>query len=118
MRRLAFRREPQALVDAKPMLLVHHHKGKVFESDSLLKNRVRADQNINIACLQPGEYVLPHAPLFIAGEDGGAHACLFRQRRDSAEVLAGENFRRRHQNRLPASLRRLRHGDQRDNRFP
>ena len=47
------------------------------------------------------------------GEDGDAQAGGFRQRRDGVEMLAGENFGRRHEGGLPAGFDHRRRRDQR-----
>ena len=88
-----------------------------MERDLFLKERVGADQKIDVAERQPVEKRLALAAAFAAGEDGDAQAGGFRQRRDGVEVLAGENLGRRHERRLPAGLDHGRRRDQRHHGF-
>ena len=53
------------------------------------------------------------AAALAAGEDGDAHAGGLRQRRDGLEMLAGEDFGRRHEGGLPPGLD---HGRRREQR--
>ncbi len=53
------------------------------------------------------------AAALAAGEDGDADAGGLGQRRDGVEVLAGENFGRRHEGGLPAGFDYRRRRDQR-----
>ena len=115
--RIALSGDGEPLVDAEAVLLVHHGEDKVPERHRLLEQRVGADDDVYRAIRQPGQRLGPLAALFPAGEDGGAQTGLRRQRRDGGEMLAGEDFRRRHQGRLAAGLNRARHGKQRHHRL-
>ena len=55
--------------------------------------------------------------LVAAGEQRDAQAGGLGERRDALEMLAGEDFGRRHQRRLPPGLDHVGHGEQRDDRL-
>ena len=58
------------------------------------------------------KYCRPLAALLAAGQQGNRQSCLLRQRPDGCTMLAGEDFRRRHEGGLSAGLDRPRHGEQ------
>ena len=63
--------------------------------------------------VEPVEDFLARRAALAAGEDGDANAGGFGQRRDGREMLAREDFGRRHEGGLPAGLDHGRRGDQR-----
>ena len=88
-------------------------KREIAEGDVFLKQRMGADQQIDIAERQPVEDFLARGPALAAGENGDAQVRGFRQRRDRIEMLAGEDFGRRHEGGLAAGFDHRRGGDQR-----
>ena len=63
---------------------------------------------------EPLQHLGALAAAFAAGEDRDADAGGFGERRDGREMLARQDFGRRHQRRLPAGLDHGRGGEQRD----
>ena len=100
----AFLRQREPLVDAEPMLFVDHRQRKVMEGDVLLKKRMRSDQKVDVAKREAIEDLLAGGSAFAAGEDRNADAGRFGERCNRCEMLTGENFRRRHEGGLSASL--------------
>ena len=111
--RFALLRQRQPLMHAEAMLLVDDGEREIVERDLFLKQRVGADQQIDVAEREPVENRLALAAAFAAGEDGDAHAGGFRQRRDGVEMLAGEDLGRRHEGGLAAGFDHGRRGEQR-----
>ena len=74
---------------------------------------MRADDEIDRAVFEAGQRVASLAALFAAGQDREAQSDTLRQRRNGRQMLARQDFRRRHQRRLAAGLHRARHGEQR-----
>ena len=111
--RLALARQRQPLVHAEAVLLVDDGEREIAERDLLLEQRVGADQEIDLAEREPVERLAALAAALAAGEDGDPDAGLLGQRRDGGEMLAGEDFGRRHQRRLPPGLDHGRGGQQR-----
>ena len=68
-------------------------------------------------CREAGEDVLALLALLAAGQDRDAHAGALGQRRDRLQMLARENFGRRHQCRLLAGFRDGGGSQQRDHRL-
>src|SRR6478752_323722 len=101
---LALLHERKALVDAEPMLFVDNRQGKVMEGNVLLKEGVRPDQKVDVAKCEAIEDLPAGWTAFPASEDRDADAGRFREWRNGREMLAGENFSRRHESSLPASL--------------
>ena len=102
--RLALLRQRQPLVHAEAVLLVDDGQREIVEDDVLLKQRMGADHDVDVAEREAIENGLALAAALAAGEDGDADAGGFGERRDGLAVLAGENFGRRHQRRLPPGL--------------
>ena len=65
---------------------------------------MRADQQIDLAGLTPRQQFAPLLALLAAGEDRSLQARAFGERRDGLDVLARQDFRRRHQGGLLADL--------------
>ncbi len=63
-----------------------------------------ADQEIDLAGRKPRQDIAPLLALLAPGEDRDPQARPLGQRRDGLDVLAGEDFRRRHQGGLFADL--------------
>ena len=63
------RLQGKALMHPEAVLLVDHHKAKVLEFHPFLKQRMGADQNINLARRKALQNVLPLLALFAAREN-------------------------------------------------
>ena len=96
--------EREPLVHAEAVLLVDDGERQIVKRDVFLKQRVGADQEIDIAERKTIEDLLTPGAALAAGQNGDADAGGFRQRRDRGEMLARENFRRRHERSLAAGL--------------
>ena len=88
---LAGEREP--LVHAEAMLLVHDRKREIAEFDLFLEQRMRADQQIEIAGFEPRQNVGALLAALAAGEDRDAQARRFGQWRDRLARAGGRGFR-------------------------
>ena len=115
--RIALGGDRQALVDAEAVLLVDDRQHQVVEDHRFLEQRVGADDDVDRAGCDAVEDVGALAALFAAGEDRGRQAGARGERRDGGEMLAREDFGRRHQGRLAAGLGGARHGEQPDHRL-
>ena len=73
-----------------------------------------ADQEIDIAVFEPRQNVGALLAALAAGEDGDVKAGGFGERRDGFQMLAREDFGRRHQRRLPPAFDHGGGGKQRD----
>ena len=110
------RGERQALVDAEAVLLVDDGEREIRERHVVGKQRMGADENIDIALDEPFEQVGAFAAALAAGEDREPQASGGGERRDGFEMLAGKNFGRGHQGGLgvaAAGRNRRRTGKQR-----
>ena len=115
--RVALGGDGKPLVDAETVLLVDDGEDEVVEGHRFLEQRMGADDDVDLAAGEAGQRVGAFAALFAAGEDGDAQAGLFGQRRDRRQMLARQDFGRRHQRRLAAGLDGARHGEQRHHRL-
>ena len=86
------------------MLFIDHGERERLERHIVLDQRVGADQEIDLAVRQPRQQFAALLALLAAGEDRHPHAGTFGERRDGLDVLAREDFRRRHQRGLLAHL--------------
>ena len=86
------------------MLLVDDGQRQRLEHHIVLDQRVGADQKIDLAGLEPRQDLAALLALFAAGQDRDAQAGALGQRRDGLDVLARQDFRRRHQRGLLADL--------------
>ena len=86
------------------MLLVDHGQRQRLEDHVVLDQRMGADQEIDLAGLEPRQQFAPLLAFFAAGQDRDLHAGAFGERRDGLDVLARQDFRRRHQRGLLADL--------------
>ncbi len=108
-----FLREREALVHAEAMLLVDDREREVAELDLVLEQRMGADQEVDVAEGELLEDVAALAAALAAGEDGDADAGGGGERRDGVEMLARQDFGRRHQRGLPAAFDHGGGGEQR-----
>ena len=99
------------------MLLVDDRERERLVDDVVLDDRVRADQQVDLARGKTGEDVLPLLALLAAGEDRNAQAGALGERRDRLQMLARENFGRRHQRGLLARFGNGGSRQQRDHRL-
>ena len=102
---------------AEAVLLVDDGQRQIVERDVFLKERMRADDEIDIARRQRRENLRALAAALAAGEDGEPDAGGAGERRDRRKMLARQNFRRRHEGRLAAGLDHGRGGEQSDERL-
>ena len=114
---LALVAKGEALVHAEAMLLVDHRETKIPEGDGLLKQRMRADHDVDFARGEAVEDFRARGALVAAGQQREPQAARHRERAQRLKMLARQNFGRRHQRRLPPGLDATRHGEQRDQRF-
>jgi hypothetical protein len=106
-RRLAVERAP--LVDAEAVLLVDHDDAQAVELDRRLDQRVRADQQPQLAAGELPSRSVRRAAGRRAGQQRGLDELARHQLLQSREVLLGERLGRRHQRRLGAALDRAQH---------
>ena len=102
--RFAFLRQRQPLMHAEAVLLVDDGERQIVERDVFLKERMGADQQVDVAQRETIENAFALAAALAPGEDGDAHAGGLRQRRDGLQMLAGEDFGRRHEGGLAAGF--------------
>ena len=112
--RFALACERKALMHAEAMLLVDDREREVLERHVVLEQRMGADQEIDIAVFEPRQDVGALLAALAAGEDGDVQAGGFGERRDGLQMLAGEDFGRRHQRGLPSAFDHGGGGEQRD----
>ena len=115
--RLALAGEREALTDAEAMLLVDDREAEIGEDDAFLEQRMRADRDVDFARRERRQRLAPLGGLVAAGQQRDAQARLLGERRHPLEMLARENFGRRHHRRLPPGLDHLGHREQRDDRL-
>jgi hypothetical protein len=111
-RRLAVERA--ALVDAEAVLLVDHDDREAVELDGGLDQRVRADEQPQLAGGELAEQVGAARRGRRAGQQRRLHQLARHQLLQRREVLLGERLRRRHQRGLRAALDRAQHRVERD----
>ena len=75
-------RERETLVHAEAMLLVHDRERQIAEFDFFLEQRMRADQQVEIAGFEPCQDIGAFLAALAAGEDRDAQARRFGDRRD------------------------------------
>ena len=103
---------------AEAVLLVDHHEREVAERDRLLEQRVRADQNVDVAVLRARrESRRARAPFRGPVSSATRKPAGCGEALDGLQVLAGQQLGRRHQRGLRAGLDRRRHGEQRHHRL-
>ena len=101
---LALGGQRQAFAHAEAMLLVDHRERERLEDHVVLDQRMGADQKIDLAGRKPRQDIAALLALFAAGEDRDPQTRTLGQRRDGLDVLAREDFGRRHQCGLLADL--------------
>ena len=111
--RLALARQREPLMHAEAMLLVDDGEREIAKRHLVLEQRVGADQQIDVAGGEPPRDLGALPAALAAGEDGDADAGLLGERRDGGEMLARQDFGRRHQRGLPAGLDHGGGGEQR-----
>src|SRR5215831_18885227 len=79
-----------------------HGEREVAEFDLLLEQGMGADEHVDVAERELAEDVAALASTLATGEDGNIDAGGGGERRHGVEVLARQNFGRRHQRGLPA----------------
>ena len=102
---------------AEAVLLVDDHEREVVELHRLLEQRMRADENVDLAGLEFVENGGALAALLAAGQQRDAQARGCGEAFDGLQVLAGEQLGGRHQRGLRAGFDRRRHGEQRHHRL-
>ena len=106
--------ERGALAHAEAMLLVDHGDGEAVEAHVGLDQRVRADDQRQLAAGELAERVAPPRRGGRAGEQRGGDGLAAEQALDRGEVLFGERLGRRHQRGLASIADGLQHRVQRD----
>ena len=94
----------RTLKDPETMLLVHDGKGQGLESDPLLYQRVRPDQETDRAVGRPGQKRLLLLQAHPPGEEAGGDPQRIGPAADIGRVLLGQYLRRRQQDGLVATL--------------
>ena len=107
----------EALVHAEAVLLVDDGEGQVLELHVGLEQRVRADEDVDLAGRQPLEQLGARAALLPARQQRQAQAGGLGVGGDGVGMLARQHLGRRHQGGLGARLHRDRHGHQRHHRL-
>ena len=102
---------------AETVLLVDHGEPEIAELDALLEERVGADGDVDFARCERRKRGAPRAavsrPVNSASRNPAASASALH----ALKMLAGEDFGRRHQRRLPSGLDDMGHRQQRDDRL-
>ena len=114
---LALVGEREPFAHAEAVLFVDHGERQRLEDHVVLDQRMGADQQIDLAGFEPRQDLAPLLALLAAGQDRDAKAGALGQRRDGLDVLAREDFGRRHQRGLLAGLGDGRGGEQRHHRL-
>jgi hypothetical protein len=75
---------------AKSVLLVDHHEGEVTERYRLLKQSMRANQNVDASLAKRGKQGLTIAALLTPGVERNAQTCGRGEGLNGFEMLTGE----------------------------
>jgi hypothetical protein len=110
VRALALGLQPLALGHAEAMLLVDHHQLEALESDVVLEEGVGADRHLHLSGGQRAQLLGPRRALVAPGEQDDADAVGAKRPGDGFVVLAGQDFRGRHQGVLTAGRGHIGHG--------
>ena len=106
-----------ALRNTEAVLLVHHDEAQILVTDRFLKDRMRADEDVDRSIRKPHQHAFPHATLVAAGEHRDRHGDAGEQALQRLAVLAGQDLRRREECGLRARLHRDQHRHRRDQRL-
>ena len=117
IRGLALIRQQQALRHTKAVLFIHHRQAQILEGDPFLKQRMSANHDGQRAIRQPLQDAPPFLALHAAGQQRHRHARRAAKPLETPQMLAREQFRRRHQRGLSARFHRAQHGHQRHQRL-
>ncbi len=98
---------------AEAMLLVHHRQPQIPEHDIFRKQRMGADQDVDLARRQPRQGFVAARAFFASRQAGQPHAGGAGIGFQRCQMLAHQQFGRRHQRRLQARFHRAQHGQQR-----
>ena len=109
--------ERRALAHAEAVLLVDDGDRERREAHVGLDQRVRADDQLQLAAAELADHVGAPRGGRRAGQQRGRHGLARHQRLDRREVLLGQHLGRRHQRRLVAVLDGAQHRCQRDDRL-
>ena len=112
-RRSALGLQLHALMHAEAVLLVHHRQAQIRERDVLRKQRMGADQDVDLARRQLGQGLVRGLRLFRARSGRPAARRPPRHRAPATPDAGAPEFGRRHQRRLQAGFHRAQHGQQR-----
>ena len=99
------------------MLFVDDGQAERAEVHRPLHERVRADNQVDVAGREPRKQIAPLQPGRRAGDELDAEARFLQELPQAEEVLLGENFSRRHERHLQAVLHRDERREQRHNRL-
>ena len=103
--RIAFLGQRKAFAHAEAVLFVDDGQRERLEHHIVLDQRMGADQKIDLAVCELFDNFAAFLAFLAAGQDRDLHPGTFCQRRNRLDVLAGEDFGRRHQGRLLAGFR-------------
>jgi hypothetical protein len=92
-------------------------EGQVAELDAFLEQGVGADGDGDGAVGEAGEHAAALGALHAAGQQGALHPGGAAQPGQGAKMLAGQDFRGRHDGGLRPGLHRLEHGQHGDQRL-
>ncbi len=99
---------------AKAVLFVDDGKSEIAEHDILGKNRMRADENVDVARFEGRQRGGAREPAFPSREQRKPNPRRLRHRLECRHMLTREDFGRRHECALAFSLNRVEqrcHGD-------
>ena len=95
-----------ALVHTEAMLLVDHHQAEILERHVVGEEGVGADQNVDFTRGQRGQQSFARCTFLAAGEQRHLDASRLRERFEGRDMLARQDFGRRHQGPLGARFHR------------
>jgi hypothetical protein len=109
--------QPLALGHPEAVLFVDHCQLQALEDDVVLKERVGADDDLDLAGGEPGQLLLAGRALVAAGDQHRLDPMRRQRSGDGFVVLAGEDLGRRHEGGLAAARRDVGHGAHRHHRL-
>ena len=110
--------ERPALADAEAVLLVDDRDREPGEADGRLDQRMGADDQRQLAALEPAEDLAAAGRRRRAGQQADRRRRPREQSLERGEVLLREGLGRRHQRRLATGLERAQHRVERDHGLP